>query len=512
MATANSAPRVSESTAAHSGPVAEILPAVAVATTIAAVHLVTNGRYGFHRDELQVLSDARHLDWGFVVYPPFTPVIERIAMALFGLSIRGLRVFSVVAQFVVVMISADMARQLGGRRLAQFTTALAVALAPLALFEGTEFQYTSFDYLWWVLAAYFAVRLLKSEDPRWCMAVGACIGMGVETKYTIFFFLAGVVGAFVLTPARRYLRTRWFWLGVALAAVIFLPNFIWQVRYQFISVHFLQHIHTRDIGEGRTAGFWPSQLLVCVDAVAVPLAIAGLAGFALNRRYRTLAWMYAIPVVVLWLAKGRGYYAGAVYPMLIAMGAVMFERTLRRLSQPARVAVAAVYLAAIAAPGVYVSLVIIPWTNGGPLKARALAHNEDLRQEIGWDELVTTVATIRDSFAPEQRASVGVLVGNYGEQGAIEILGQRYGLPAPISGTNSAWYRSYPQRTPSALIVIGFSQKGAESAFESCRLAGHNGNSLGIHNEESDDHPDIFVCRQPRLGWQEFWKKFQRFG
>ena len=42
-----------------------------IAAAIAILHLATNSRYGFHRDELQFLSDARHLDWGFVSYPPY---------------------------------------------------------------------------------------------------------------------------------------------------------------------------------------------------------------------------------------------------------------------------------------------------------------------------------------------------------------------------------------------------------------------------------------------------------
>jgi uncharacterized membrane protein len=135
---------------------------VGIAAGIALVHVLTNGRYGFHRDELQVLSDARHLDWGFVPYPPLTPVVERISMSIFGLSLVGLRLASVIAQAVLVVVAGLMARELGGGRLAQVTAALAVALSTLALFEGTEFQYTTFDNLWWVLIAYFVIRLLKT--------------------------------------------------------------------------------------------------------------------------------------------------------------------------------------------------------------------------------------------------------------------------------------------------------------------------------------------------------------
>ena len=105
-----------------------------------------------------------------------------------------------------------------------------------------------------------------------------------------------------------------------------------------------------------------------------------------------------------------------------------------------------------------------------------------------------------------------MIVGNYGEQGAIEILGPAYHLPMPISMTNSAWLRGYPLPPPSMLIVIGFSRETAERAFTSCRLAGQNRNNYCIQNEESQYHPDIFVCCGPRLPWPEFWKEYQSFG
>src|ERR1700693_5229520 len=109
------------------------LTLVAIATTVALVHVLTNGRYRFHRDELQVLSDARHLDWGFVPYPPLTPFVERIGLYIFGLSMVGLRLFSVIAQAFAIFFTGLMARELGGRKLAQITAALAIALSPLSM-------------------------------------------------------------------------------------------------------------------------------------------------------------------------------------------------------------------------------------------------------------------------------------------------------------------------------------------------------------------------------------------
>src|SRR5689334_1025690 len=97
-------------------PRTEHLALFVISAAIALLHIATNNRYGFHRDELQFLSDARHLDWGYVSYPPFTPFVEHIGLSLFGLSMVGLRLFSVIAQAVVVYVSGLMARELGGSR------------------------------------------------------------------------------------------------------------------------------------------------------------------------------------------------------------------------------------------------------------------------------------------------------------------------------------------------------------------------------------------------------------
>ena len=496
----------------ESGSRADTLALVGIAAIVAMAHMLTNGRYGFHRDELQVLSDARHLDWGFVPYPPFTPFVERIALSIFGLSLIGLRLFSVISQSVAVVVTGLMARELGGGRLAQVTAALAVALSPLPIFEATEFQYTTFDYLWWVLIAYFVIRLLKTENPRWWLAIGASIGVGFQTKYTMGFFLCGVFGGVLLTRARRYLASGWFWGGMALGFAICLPNLVWQVRHGFISLHFLQSIHKRDVGEGRADGFLSQQFWLCTNLITVPLWFTGLLSYMWDRRYRMLGWMYLIPLALFAISKGRSYYLGAAYPMLLAMGSIVAERWLASLSKVPRRAVEVAFFTGVVAYGLLLSAVLVPWATGGRLMKFALERNGDLREEIGWDDLVRNVAEIRDRLPPDQQKNVGIVVRNYGEQGAIEILGPAYHLPPPISGTNSAWLRGYPEPPPTTLIVLGTSLENAQRRYTLCRLAGHNTNSHGVVNEESRDHPDIFVCGGPRLPWPEFWADFLAYG
>jgi Dolichyl-phosphate-mannose-protein mannosyltransferase len=483
-----------------------------IAAAVALLHIFTNGRYGFHRDELQFLSDARHLDWGFVAYPPLDPFLQRIGLSLFGLNMVGLRLFSVAAQAVAVFVTGIMARDLGGSRPAQITAALAVAFSPDPLFNGTEFQYTSFDFLWWVLIAFFTIRLLKSENPRWWLAIGAVVGLGLLTKYAIVFYIAGILAGLALTSARRYFLSIWFWAGIAIALLIFLPNFVWLVHHHFISYTFLQHIHARDVGEGRANGFFHGQFFGCANLAAAPLWLAGIFGFLRDRRYRMIAFMYLVPLALFFFGKGRDYYMTGAYPMLLAMGAVLAERWLRSLLRLARYSIASIYFAAFAFVSAYACAVVIPLQSVGPLRDFALSHNGDLREEFGWDQLVRTIAQIRDSLPPDQQAHLGITTANYGEYGAIEILGRAYGLPQPIGTTNSEWLRGYPTPQPTTFIVLGLRPEQANRIFTNCRLVGHNGNSEGIRNEESVDHPDIFVCGPPRISWVDLWRNHQNFG
>ncbi|TBR36292.1 MULTISPECIES: glycosyltransferase family 39 protein [Dyella] len=493
-------------------PRGSVIPIVVIATLFGIAHMLTNGQYGFHRDEWQFLSDAQDLDWGFVPYPPLTAALELLGLKMFGLSLIGLRMFSVIAQSLVILASGLMARDLGGGRTAQIFAALAVGLSPVPMFEATEFQYSSFDMLWWVLIAWCVIRMLRDEEPRWWLAIGVLAGLGMQTKYSMAFFLVGVFVGVIATDARRHVASRWFWIGGVVAFLIFLPNLVWLIRHDFISYHFLQGIHARDVGQGRAHGFLRDQFLLNVNLFAAPVWLAGLYAYARDARYRMLAWMYGVPLLFMVLAQGRFYYICGVYPMLLSMGAVVCERWLRGQRAVSRKVITSVGFAGVIAIGIFAALRIVPIATSGPLRDYALKNNTDLREEIGWEELVTTVAAIRDALPVDQQAHLGIVVGNYGEYGSIALLGPRYRLPMPFTAVNTAWIRGYPTPSPTTNIVLGSSRERAEELFEGCRLAGHTANAWGVMNEESLDHPDIFVCGPARRPWSELWGHGPEFG
>jgi 4-amino-4-deoxy-L-arabinose transferase-like glycosyltransferase len=472
--------------------------------------MLAAGRYGFNRDELAILEDGRHLAWGYVAYPPLTPFFGRLALALFGTSLVGFRFFSALVQAISVVLTSCMAKDMGGRRAAQIVAAC--ASIPFSLGAGALMQYVSFDYFAWVLTAFFLVRLLKTSNPRYFLLVGASIGLGMSAKYTMLFFAMGVLAGIILS-ARKYLRTIWPWLGLLVSLLIVAPNFLWQVQHHFVTYDFLRFIHQRDVAEGLTQSFLPDQLEMTL--LSFPLWIAGLY-FCLRsregRNFRALGWMFIVTLALFLIAKGRGYYLAPAYPMLYAACGVWGERWLSTLSigraQAVRTAVSAGLALGILG-AMAVALPLAPIHSAWFRFADRV--NLTLRDEIGWEDLVSTLAQVRDSLPPESRAHLGILAENYGEVGAINLYGPSRGLPRAISGVNSSWERGYGSPAPQTLIIVGFPRAFVEANFDSCALAAQNTNSLGVVNEETTERREIFLCGPPKAGWQQFWRAFQYY-
>jgi 4-amino-4-deoxy-L-arabinose transferase-like glycosyltransferase len=525
-----------------------------IAAGTVVVHMATGWRYGFNRDELMALEDARHLAWGYVQYPPMTAFFGWIALKLFGVSLVGFRFFPGLAQALALLLTTMMAKEFGGGKWAQIVAA--GAGVPFCLGGGALMQYISFDYVCWVLVAYGMVRVLhgaeqarnertakprngKGEDPRrttidrdsrdaWWVLVGLGIGLGMMAKYTMGFLAVGVAVGVLATVARRCLLNGWLWLGVLVAVGIWAPNVWWQWQHDLVSLDFLRFLHQRDVAEGLTDWFLPGQLELTL--LAFPLALAGLwfCFFAQEgKAWRAVGWMYVVPLLMFVVLRGRNYYLAPAYPMLYAAGAVWTERKLRnsndcmgsltdarerhglplRAELVRRTIVAVLVLDAMAAG--CVALPIMP-VNSWWWKLAAQVDTV-LPEEIGWPELAETVAKIRDGLPEADRAKVGILAGNYGEVGALNLYGQKYGLPRAISGVNSSWERGYGHPPPETVIVVGLSREFLQKNFTSCELAAHTWNRYGIANEETIEDPDIFVCRGLQGSWDELWNKVRLF-
>jgi hypothetical protein len=223
--------------------------------------------------------------------------------------------------------------------------------------------------------------------------------------------------------------------------------------------------------------------------------------------------MCAITFVVFLLAQGRGYYLSGAYPMLMSAGAVVTDRWLGSLSAARAQFAHGAIIGVLVVIGVVFAALVLPLA---PINSAwwnvASSVNGELKEEIGWQELVQTVASVYNALPAEEKATAGIFAGNYGEAGAIDLYGPALGLPKAISGINTYWLRGYGNPPPQTVIVLGAQQASVARLFESCELKAPITNRYGVENEESRDYPGVFVCRRLRQSWEEIWKTLRYFG
>ena len=306
----------------------------AIALAKLLLHIYFNNRYGYFRDEFDYMSCGDHLQWGYVDQPPLIPCLTHISRAVLGDSLRAIRFIPALASSLLVVQATVVARELGGRRYALLLTALCVALAPQYLSNGGLLSTNMLEPNLWLGCAYFVILAIKRNDPHYWIGFGIVAGLGMEEKYTIAVFGFGVVVGLLLTEQRPTFLNPWIWLGGLAAFVIFSPNLLWNLRYDWPFLQLIRAIRAegRDVILGPLPFF--SQQLLVVNPFAAPVWLAGLFALLFWRRlrpYRALGWAYLVSYTVIFLQHGKNYYLAPVYPMLFAAGAVAIDSVLGEL-------------------------------------------------------------------------------------------------------------------------------------------------------------------------------------
>jgi hypothetical protein len=277
-----------------------------------------------------------------------------------------------------------------------------------------------------------------------------------------------------------------------------------------------QAIHARDIRLGRTDHFLLNQLWGASNSVAVPLWLAGL-WFLFARPegkpWRMLGWMYVLTLVGLMAARGRDYYLAPAYPMLLAAGAAWAETWLRSLPAQRQTRLLRTAWITLGISGLVLASLMLPFVPVNSAWWRVQdATTHQFNMEIGWPELAATVAHVRDSIPTSDRAALGVMAADEGEAGAVNLYGRAYGLPRAISGMNSNWLRGYGDPPPQTVIAVGFQPDELNKMFASCLVAAQLSNPHGVVNDIFRDRDRVYVCRNIRAPWPEFWKSFLYYG
>ena len=499
------------------GPVGGVAPfdrrVIAVGAVVFAALLALSTRYGFHRDELYFIECARHLQASYVDQPVLTPLIAWVSLKLFGVSLLALRMWPALAAWATVVIAGLTAREFGGGRRAQLLAAVATATTPVVLGGDHLFGPTAFDLLAWSALALVVARIGRTGDPRSWPAGGLVLGLGVANKHSVGLFAVALVVGVLLSGGRRLVLNRWFAAGAAIAAAFTIPDIWWQAQHQWATIAMTRALAEENGGLANIASWVIGQLLMTVLALAA-VWMAGLRFLWRSGRplWRALVWAYAILFVFFALTTGgKIYYLAGAYIYLLGAGAVAVDGWLAARARRLRgLLLATAVTTALAVP---VVLPVLPpgdvgWTQ---------KINPVMAESVGWPQLVSTVRAVWSSLPARERASAVILTSNYGEAGAINVLGRGTGLPQAVSGHNTYWWwgPGNPRATTVLAVMPGPADGGGDAAylsqfFTSVRAVATLSNPYGLRNQEWHGH--VYLCTGPRRPWGQLWPRLRQYG
>jgi len=494
-----------------------------VALVRIVLYFFAGPNYGYFRDELYYLACGEHPAWGYVDQPPLIAWIAWLLKHTIGTSLWALRLLPAVAGAMTIILTGLLARELGGRRWAMFLASLAALMAPVSLALSHLLTMNAFDPLLWVAITFLVVRIAKSADQRIWLAVGALAGVTILNKYAILFWLSGLILGVCLTPFRESLRSVWFWLGCLLAAVISVPNFVWQWRHQFPFLELMRNVREsgRDIVLGPVAYLQAqAQMLGFVAALLVPLAL--LFFFSKRgERFRALGWAYLIFLGEMMILHGKMYYVAPVYPMMFAAGAVWMEdATQRRVwvwAKPA-FALAMTVICGVYAPTILPLLSVphfLAYEHKLGIEQQKFEHMPEgvlpqlYADMFGWEGIAQRVAEYYHTLSPEEQQKTAIFANNYGDGGAIDFFGPKYGLPKAIGSHQNYWIWGPREYTGESIIVLG---EGHESNMQtkctSYTVIGSTKDPLS----RRDEWLPIYHCRGFKENLQTYWPQLKRWG
>jgi len=494
-------------------------------------HIYFNNRYGYFRDELNYIDCGNHLQWGYVDQPPLVPFLIHICRALLGDSLRSIRFMPAVASSLLLVQTAAIARELGGRRYAMFLSAVCALVAPQYLSNGSLLGTNSLEPNLWMGCAYFAILAIKNSNPRHWLWFGVCAGIGLENKYSIAIFGVGIVVGLLLSEQRRVFWNRWIWLGGVAAFLIFLPNLLWNIHNHWPFAELMRNIRAegRDVVWGPVQFFF--QQVLIVNPISAPIWLTGLFAFLFwprLRPYRLLGWSYLVSYAFFFIQHGKNYYLSPIYPMLFAAGAVAIESAIAgREGTRARYEwVKCAIVIVLLANGLYIAPVVIPVFSPEtflkyaktlpfklPVNEHAHAHAalpQWYADQFGWKEIADEAVVAWNRLTPEERAdkNCGIFAQDYGQAGAVNFFDRKQGLPQVISGDRTYWLWGPQGYTGSCMIVLGDRRERLEQLFDQVEFVG-----LSPDNQWAlESQIGVHICRRPKFGTlADLWPKLKRW-
>ena len=474
-------------------------PVLLVAVLMIAALLVVSGAYGFHGDEMYYVVAGQHPAFGYVDQPPLTPLLSAASVAILGVSPTAVRLLPAIEMALIVILTALIARDLGGSGRAQVLAAVTTALGGY-LGAGHLDTTTDPDLLAWTLVLWLVVRLLAGGDRRLWLAVGLVTGIGLENKDTLLFLGAGLAVGLVVTRRWDVVRSPWAWAAIGLAVLVWLPNLAWQAANGWPQVTMAQAIS--GYADDNRAQFVPL-LWLFSGPLLFPVSAAGLIWILRAKAaapWRAIGIAALVAIALAYVTGGKAYYAIGSLPIFIAAGASVTDRWLGR--GHARIKLLTFATTAVFS-GAFLALLTLPILSVDAfVKSSLPAAIPDIANEIGWPQFVGTVEGVVATLPADEQAHVVILTNDYSEASPLILLG--HGLPPIYSGHNAYWAWGPPPADRTIVIHVGDWRPADWSQyFVGCRVVASIDNGFGLDNAEQGE--PVSLCTGLTAPWNAIW-------
>jgi hypothetical protein len=386
-----------------------------------------------HRDEYLYYEQGKHLSFGYLENPPLIGVLAYISH-LSGGSFFWIKFWPGLFGALTLVVTAATAKELGGKLFAQFIAGLGILFSAYMRIHFL-FQPNFPEIFFWTLSAYYLLRYTNTQQNKYLYLLSFALALGFWSKYSVVFFAASLVLSVLFTKNRILFTKKHFWLAVLFGFILILPNILWQYFHKFPLIHHMNELRETQLQYINKTDFLKDQVLLLLPLFFV--WVGGLIWLLMHNRYRIIAYMYLVVIMLLMIGSGKSYYSLGAYPMLLAAGGAWLEgMSVRKIWMR----YAAVIIILILSFPLVPLLLPMQSPNAmaafnqkyhlekiGILKWEDL-HNHPLQQDFadmqGWKELAQKAENYFNSLPDSLRKNTTVYCRSYGQAGALKYYGR----------------------------------------------------------------------------------------
>ena len=482
------------------------------------IHFLTSTNYQLHRDEMLYFAMGDHLAWGFASTPPLMSFLSFLVKNIFGYQEFFVKLFPALAGTAVLVLIALFIKELGGRQFAVFTGALAYLISTAMLRTSSLFMPVIFELFFWMLFLFFVLRLITRQDPRYWIGIGISFGLAFLNKYSILFLGFSTFVALLISPHRKLLLSKYFYLAGAIAFLIMLPNIVWQINHKLPVIKHMGELYRTQLVYVSAKTFLVEQILMNFNSILIWMT--GLVVLLFSRqekKYRVFAFILLILVFMFLITKGKSYYTLGVYPMMFAFGGFYLEKYFTgKLKAVSRIVVIYSFFASLFF--LPLGLPLLPQRQmeayckffsrhitSAPMRNENNGYYpipQDYMDMTGWKELAELAAVAYNRLDSLQKKDCALFGNNYGQAAAMDFYGKKYHLPNAVC-LNDSYIFWAPDSLTAHNIIISDNRLGDIPAlFNDYVEVGEINNPCFRENGLK-----IYLCQNPKPFLNQFIKK-----